>query len=87
MFSKTNIFIIAGIATVLIIVFIGRYLNVKNESTPKIPEPSKSFPTQQECEQTTKKQCGFKTCDFIPKGKTYEEVCGKDFRKGWVPIN
>lgn len=56
-------------------------------STFKFFEPIKTFPTQQECEQTTGKQCDFKTCDFIPKGKTYEEVCGQNFRKGWQSVN
>ncbi|GEM_PF-1503413 len=47
-------------------------------------EIKKVFFTQEECEGKTKKSCVFQTCDYIPTGKTFEEVCGKDFKKGWV---
>lgn len=45
------------------------------------------FFSQEECEQKTSQSCDFHTCDFIPPGKTFEEVCGKDFEKGWIPKN
>jgi len=44
------------------------------------------FSTQGECEKNTGKTCSVQTCDYIPAGKTFEEVCGKDFKKGWVAI-
>lgn len=52
-------------------------------------EPKKEvvFFSQEECEQKTNKSCHFQNCDFIPLGKTFEETCGKDFKKGWVPKN
>jgi hypothetical protein len=43
------------------------------------------FSTKEECEQKTGKSCDFQTCDYVPQGKTFEETCGKDFKKGWVP--
>ncbi len=45
------------------------------------------YETQEECEQKTGKSCGFVMCDYIPKGKTFEEVCGKDFQEGWAPVD
>ena len=42
------------------------------------------FGTQQDCEKTTGKSCAFQNCDYVPGGKTPEETCGKDFKKGWV---
>ena len=40
--------------------------------------------TEQECLQETKcSSCGFVMCDYIPVGKTFEEVCGKNFKEGW----
>lgn len=44
------------------------------------------FSTKEECEEKTGCECGFVNCDYIPPGKTFEEVCGKDFRKGWQCI-
>jgi hypothetical protein len=25
-------------------------------------------------------------CDYIPEGKTFEEVCGENFEPGWTPV-
>lgn len=44
------------------------------------------FKTQGDCEAGTGKSCTVQLCDYAPPGKTIEEVCGKDFKKGWVPI-
>ncbi|MEK7180813.1 MAG: hypothetical protein AAB738_00565 [Patescibacteria group bacterium] len=44
------------------------------------------FKTQGDCETKTGKPCHNQACDYVPPGKTFEEVCGKDFKKGWVPI-
>jgi hypothetical protein len=49
------------------------------------PTQTGVFSTKAECEQKTGKSCGFEMCDYIPAGKTIEEVCGKNFKKGWVP--
>lgn len=40
------------------------------------------FSSQEECEKTGC-TCGYAMCDRIPLGKTFEEVCGKDFKEGW----
>lgn len=42
--------------------------------------------TQEACEQATGLDCDLVMCDYIPEGKTFEEVCGKNFQKHWVPI-
>lgn len=44
---------------------------------------SASYSTQQECEVKGNCRCSFVMCDYIPEGKTYEEVCGKNFSEGW----
>ena len=53
-------------------------------STGCAQEQPKVFATQEECEKTTGRPCNFQMCDYVPEGKTFEEVCGKDFKKGWV---
>lgn len=46
------------------------------------------YKTKQECEQQSGKKCsGPQQCDYIPEGKTLEEVCGRGFFKGaYIPI-
>lgn len=58
---------------------------VNGEWSCKETEEKAVFYSQEECEQKTGKSCDFQTCDFIPSGKTFEETCGKDFKKGWIP--
>jgi len=41
-----------------------------------------SYPTKEACESAEKYQCDFVMCDVIPEGKTFEEMCGKGFKKG-----
>lgn len=48
-------------------------------------EADPTYRTKEECEQKTSKTCDSRMCDYIPEGKTFEEVCGKDFKKGWHP--
>ena len=43
------------------------------------------YKSQKECESKSEYICGYRTCDYVPKGKTFEEVCGKDFQEGWMP--
>ncbi|MEW6528466.1 MAG: hypothetical protein AB1391_01110 [Candidatus Micrarchaeota archaeon] len=45
---------------------------------------SQTFSSEDECEKQTKKDCSYVTCDYVPAGKTYEEVCGREFKPGWV---
>ncbi len=71
-----------GIFAIVLIVYI---VLIKNRTF--IPSAQKIvFVSQEECEQSTGKPCTFQMCDYVPAGKTFEEVCGKDFKKGWVPI-
>lgn len=44
------------------------------------------YTTQDECENETGETCVFNYgCDYIPNGRTVEEVCGKNtVGKGWV---
>jgi len=45
------------------------------------------YRNQEDCQSQTGTICNYQTCDFIPAGKTFEEVCGKDFAKGWHASN
>lgn len=45
------------------------------------------YSTREECEKETNKVCGYQMCDLVPAGKTFEEVCGKNFKEGWVSKN
>lgn len=60
----------------------------REDSENQLPQTQQIvFSTQEECEQKTDKSCSFQMCDYVPPGKNFEEVCGKDFKKGWVPIS
>jgi len=49
----------------------------------KLTNQNKVFTSKQECEKVTGCACTLLMCDYVPSGKTFEEVCGKDFKKGW----
>jgi len=53
---------------------------------PTLPRALQTYSTQEECEAKASCTCAFVQCDYIPPGKTFEEVCGKDFKKGWQCI-
>ncbi|NUM25885.1 MAG: hypothetical protein HUU49_04730 [Candidatus Buchananbacteria bacterium] len=78
-------------AIVVNLVFVGGLLFAVHDisqastSTNKIT-PKKVYFSETECVQATNKSCQFRTCDYVPDSKTFEEVCGADFKKGWVPI-
>ena len=79
--SQKSIFI--GIIIILVVGVAGYFAFVKNQTpTPQVQQTV--FASQEECEQTTGKSCSFQMCDYVPPGKTFEEVCGKNFKKGWV---
>ncbi len=44
------------------------------------------YNSEEECESQTKMQCSYQACDDIPTGKSFEEICGKNFKKGWIPV-
>lgn len=43
------------------------------------------FKTQENCQQSTGYICSYEECDSVPIGESYEDLCGKDFTKGWRP--
>ncbi|HLD07838.1 MAG TPA: hypothetical protein VJB60_02120 [Candidatus Peribacterales bacterium] len=74
--------LIIGIITVLIVGVAVGFLLMKNQILPQ--QEQAVFASQEECEQRTGQLCSFQMCDYIPSEKTLEEVCGKNFKKGWV---
>lgn len=80
-----HLILIVGVVLVGIVGIM--YFALKNNQI-KITDYTTStvYRTQEECEQATGKTCDFQNCDYVPEGKTFEEVCGKDFKKGWSPI-
>lgn len=48
-------------------------------------EAGPTYRTQEECQQKTGESCNFWMCDVVAEGKTFEETCGKGFKKGWGP--
>lgn len=52
-------------------------------SCTEVKQAPPSYSTEEVCESTENCQCDFVMCDLIPEGKTFEEVCGKGFKKGW----
>src|SRR3989344_233437 len=41
------------------------------------------YRSQEDCQERTGAICNYQTCDYVPPGKTFEEVCGVDFSRGW----
>ena len=54
--------------------------------TISVSAKTEFYSNQEECEHKTGHICAFQMCDYVPEGKTFDEVCGRDFKKGWVPI-
>jgi len=54
-------------------------------SRSKSPPVVVTYKSQEECEAATGKKCDFMMCDYVPPGKTFEEVCG-GVAKGWQPM-
>lgn len=73
------------ILMLIIIVLIGVVFVIYNKYF--FEKSEKTFLTKEECEKVTETTCSFAMCDYVPEGKTFEEVCGKDFKKGWKPNN
>ena len=70
----------------IIVYFFLLFFNKQNFFESSLPQ-QQVFRSQQECEEITGRQCSNQACDFVPTGKTVEEVCGKNFKKGWVAAN
>ena len=81
--QKTTLLYIFAVVVIAIIAY---FILVKS-SAPPPPATQVVFVSQEECELQTGNSCDFQMCDYIPLGKTFEEVCGKDFKKGWVPVS
>ncbi len=45
------------------------------------------YASEEECLKAGNSRCNYAMCDYVPKGKTREEVCGKDYEDGWVGQN
>lgn len=77
---KRALIILVIIGVVVVIV-----LAVTNQAgflpPPVLPQV---FTSQTECESATGKKCSFSMCDYVPEGKTFEEVCG-GVGKQWLP--
>ena len=76
--------VVIALCIILAVGVVGYFALTKNQ-TPTPQTQQVVFATQGQCEQETGKPCSSQMCDNIPPGKTFEEVCGKDFKKGWVP--
>lgn len=63
--------------------YVGLVFTAKRQ--PQVQDASLSYPSEEECEAATERECGFVMCDVIPEGKTFEEVCGRGFMEGWQP--
>jgi hypothetical protein len=50
----------------------------------KVETSNKVYPSQEECEQQSKRPCRFQMCDYIPSDQTPEDVCGGDKGTGWT---
>jgi len=82
MHTKNKIFLLT--ATVLTVLVIVGFFLLRINQQPTLPLQVVFF-SQEECEQTTGQPCLFRMCDYVPPGKTFEEVCGKNFKSGWAP--
>lgn len=82
-----KLIVIAVVASVLIVAGYFAYPPVKKQITKNSQANApvvEVYYSKEECEQKTGKDCLFQACDYIPKGKTVDETCGLNFKKGWV---
>ncbi|HLD32223.1 MAG TPA: hypothetical protein VJB10_01385 [Candidatus Peribacteraceae bacterium] len=71
------------IVFLLVFGYVGLVFTAKRQ--PQVQDAPLSYPSEEECEEVTGKECSFVMCDLIPEGKTFEEVCGRGFTEGWQP--
>jgi len=81
-FQKGAISFIALVVFVLFFISGAYYFNQIERVTPN---SQVSFETEAECEEASGKSCEPWMCDFVPEGKTFEEVC-PDGSIGWSPV-
>ncbi len=90
---KRNLLIVMVAGGLLVITAFATniYLKRQNDLTPTgsidtdvaTVQSVSFYPTQAECEATSGKDCEQVMCDYIPEGKTIDEVCGKGYKKGY----
>lgn len=78
----------AALVLVLVMVVIGLgawWLLVRSSDDNLATSNSQTitYTSQEECETAMGGRCSYVTCDVVPEGKTFDEVCGEDFVKGW----
>jgi hypothetical protein len=77
--KKTIVILLVLIVVVGIAYFLFNRKSLTSENSSPVVYSSES-----ECEAATGLKCTFEMCDYVPEGKTFEEACGKNFKKGWV---
>ncbi len=85
--QKGFINVFTTIIVVLVVVILGYFAFNKKSEAPDQNNQEFIYQTKEECEETTGKFCDFITCDIAVPGKTIEETCGKDFKKGWGVVD
>jgi len=84
---EIKLFFIVAVVSVLIATAGILLLKTMQPASPaggSAPAEQEVFASQEECEADAGYECMFQMCDYIPPSKTFEEVCGENFRKGWV---
>lgn len=70
----------------LIISLILAYSVYQNYKIKRYFSEYKAFSSREDCERTTGVKCEYSACDYIPRGKTIQEVCGTRPGKGFYPV-
>ncbi len=88
--KKRTLTVIAVLVLILVLALGGVYTVARSrtatKTTPTIINTARQrtyYPTQAECETASSKSCEQVMCDYAPEGKTIEDVCGKNYRKGY----
>lgn len=93
LFNKTNILIVMVIGVVItltlnqLIQLIDKFRVAQIETFVRNQLDVSAYGTQETCQARSAMICEYQQCDFIPPGKTVEEVCGTSPTKGWYPTN
>lgn len=72
--------ILLGLVVVFMIVFFTMYNN-----RIQTKNPNQVYASLAECEKETRQTCQYFSCDYVPPGKTAEQVCGERVEKGFYP--
>jgi archaellin len=74
-----------GVIGMTLVVVAGIFATVIIKAQPAQYSTSQIQLTKEACQQATGTECVLVTCDYIPEGKTFEEMCGNNFREHWIP--